>query len=420
MKIAASSLVAALCLGLLCPVAHGQYYTLDQFEGNEGWEEVEGTNRIDISTVAMVTGSDVREFNGMGLRTYAVMRDDFMEPDTITFGDEFNPPAGFAFALKQIPYGQDMYRELGGEVDDPDRVNADYLVSDLMVVSARANNLDLLNSVDYEVRAHRNRDPSNHLPIPKVAEQKYGKVTYETGERRTKIAVPLTCPAGFEYRMVDVSLRLTRENACRCQAACKIDTASCFFSGSGMYAIAVVPEWLCQVEEGTPAPFNDEDPLDEKAAIAAGVILSVLAMCCCIICFYLCIRMGPPDDHWNHAPRAPGAIPLPPSYKKVEEEEEEIERPQLPKAPPRILPDGNPHPYNITGPKGPGEQKQEQQDTAAPDRQPAGAPDRQPASGPDNNTASNSRPRPPALATPETPTNAPAGGIGGPNRGGGA
>lgn len=67
-----------------------------------------------------------------------------------------------------------------------------------------------------------------------------------------------------------------------------------------------VPEWTCETDVSTPVPRNEDDPLNENAAIAAGVILSTLFLCCMVIACMLCINSGPKDDHWNHAPRAPG------------------------------------------------------------------------------------------------------------------
>lgn len=67
-----------------------------------------------------------------------------------------------------------------------------------------------------QVAGTRVRDPDAPLPIPSTVEERFGKVTYETGKRRDFIDVPLGCPAGFEYRMVrvDVAQPLSRANAC--------------------------------------------------------------------------------------------------------------------------------------------------------------------------------------------------------------
>jgi len=344
MKNMHAGVAVLLCAGVLLPAALGQV----QYDYT--WEE--NGNTIELSEGAVVNAAQFRQFKATGFTSFGVQNPDGRDISTITFPDSFAPNienSGFEFALEQIPQGDPRMRTL------PAGVNEDYLLSDLLVVSIRAKAGDPIALTTFQVAGTRVRDPDAPLPIPSTVEERFGKVTYETGKRRDFIDVPLGCPAGFEYRMVrvDVAQPLSRANACNCPAACSSAAASCDFQGSGRFAIMPVPEWTCETDVSTPVPRNEDDPLNENAAIAAGVILSTLFLCCMVIACMLCINSGPKDDHWNHAPRAPGAIPLPPDYKLEEgkaEPEEPVKNPDAPKAPARILPDGNPHPYNISAP----------------------------------------------------------------------
>jgi hypothetical protein len=120
---------------------------------------------------------------------------------------------------------------------------------------------------DGQVTLNRIREPEAPLPIPEVAQERFGKVTYETGERRTFIEPPLGCPAGFEYRVVNVELPIDAPTTCAflpvsaiqiracakpeacnswrlcaglCPPQCSSTQASCDFSGPGRYAVSVV------------------------------------------------------------------------------------------------------------------------------------------------------------------------------------
>merc|ERR1719253_1145111 len=92
-------------------------------------------------------------------------------------------------------------------------INKDYLLSDVLVVSARATAGSMRG---YTASLTRVRDPENPLPIPAIADERFGQLTYETRRTsHTTIDVPEGCPEGFEYRIIDIDKDLDA-STCSC------------------------------------------------------------------------------------------------------------------------------------------------------------------------------------------------------------